>query len=453
MDSSRISDLESLLAEGLSSVTLVRSNSNPANRADYRDWMRKCRRVYDPAMSWLVSRYRPVVDGSVAAENLLRFINEELGDLVRDGRIYSATIAISGGLGSGAPVEDVMDNLLRRAIVDGPSVASRAFYDSVNGPSCHFYRFFLLSGIRIEDPVEIFQGITLIPVSESVSELPPHLPHLDIVPTDDHRFSVQHLLGKTILRAEFEVSPVFHRPEGGYTIQSGPDRHFTTRLNSDEVPDLNLGLLYEALSLASRRSVRGEMTWTSLLDYEIFDLSTMWGIGASGWSGVEPFLSLQQPGHLREPQMSTVKTLYKALSELPSQTLDGLRVPIDRWMKSLEERDPIDQIIDLAIALESLYVGNSQTEVGFKLALNAAWHQGVSKAHRKDLLEFLLNFYRLRSTAVHNGRLPKKIDRSASDVSEVISRARDLCWQGIKSVIDAGEVPEWKTLVLGEDLE
>ena len=453
MDSIRIADLESLLSEALSNVTLVRGNTSPVNPADYRDWMRRCRQVYDPAERRVVSTYRPVVVESGVAERLLRFVDEELGEFVREGRIYSATIAFQGGLGSGSTVEDVMENLLRRAIVDGPLVASQAFYDCVNGSSCTFYQFFLLSGICIEDPVEVFQGITLIPVSESASELPPHLPYLDLAPTDGHLVSVQNLLGKTLLRAEFEVSPVFHRPDGAYTLESGPDRHFTIRLHSDEVQDLNLGLFYEALSLASRRSVRGEMTWTSLLDYEIFDLSTMWGIGANGWSGVEPFLSLQRPGQLREPQLNTVKALYKALSELPSQALDGLRVPIDRWMKSLEERDPIDQIIDLAIALESLYVRDSQTEVGFRLALNAAWHQGLNKAQRSDLLEFFQNFYRLRSTAVHTGRLPKKIDRSTTDVSEVVSRARDLCWEGIKLVVDAGEVPDWKNLVLGEDLE
>ena len=448
-----MTELESLLSQALTSVTLARGNSSPVSQADYRVWLRRCRRAHDPVLSRSVSYYQPVVADSGAAEKLLHFVNAELAEHVSDGRLYSATIAFLGGLGSGSPVEDVMANLLRRAIVDGPLVASRAFYDCVNASSCCFYQFFLLSGIRIEEPVEVFRGITLIPVSESVSELPSHLPHLDVVPSNDHRFSVQHLLGKTLLRLEFEVSPVFHRPEGGYTLLSGPERHFSIRLNGGEVQDLNLGLFYEALSLASRRSVRGEMTWTSLLDYEIFDLSTGWGIGGSGWGGVEPFLSLQQPGLLGEPQLSAVKTLYRALSVLSSQTLDGLRVPIDRWMKSMEERDPIDQIIDLAIALESLYVQDSQTEVRFRLAINAAWHLGKSKSDRRDLLEFFQNFYRLRSNAVHTGRLPRKIDNSSSDVSEVVSRTRDLCWDGITAVINAGGVPEWRDLVLGEDLE
>ena len=453
MGSSKTAELESLLSEALRSVMLRRGNSRPPTIAEYRNWLKKCREVYNPELSRAVSHFRPTIVGTDVEDKLLHFVSEELAGHIHEGKIYSATIAFMGGLASASPVEDVVENLLRRALADGPVVSARAFFDCVDNSSCSFYQFFLLSELRIEESIEVFQGITLVPMPESVSDLPSHLPYLDPVPDRYHRFSVQDLLGKTLLRAEFEVSPIFHRPEGPYTLASGPDRHFTVRLKSSEVPDLDLGHFYGALSLASRRNVRGEMAWTSLVDYEIFDLSSSRGIGGGGWSGVDPFPSLEQPALLRQPQLDAVKTLYKALNELPTQALGELRVPIDRLMKSMEERDPIDQIIDLAISLESLYVQGSRTEVGFRLALNAAWHLGKSKSDRKNLLEFFQNFYRLRSTAVHSGSLPKKIDKANSNVSEVVSRVRELCWQGITSVIDAGEPPKWKDLVLGEDLE
>ena len=81
-------------------------------------------------------------------------------------------------------------------------------------------------------------------------------------------------------------------------------------------------------------------------------------------------------------------------------------------MKSMEERRPEDQIIDLAIALESLYVPGSNTEVGLRLVLNAAWHLGTSKSERADYLKFFRLLYSARSNVVHTGRLSERTARS-----------------------------------------
>ena len=454
MDSCKVEKLESLLTRVLPNVVIRRGQSERLSHVDYRHRLQRCREVYDPAMSPWLSSYRPEVSQVEQSDELLRFASRELADHIRDGRIHSATIAFLSGMSDGSSVEDVVVNLLRRAIVDGPKVAARAFADCMINSSCSFSRFFLLSGVHIEAPVEVFEGITLVPMPETTSKLPPHLPL--VVNSSDryHRISCDALLNKTVVRVEYVVSPIFCRPAESYTLDSGPDRHFEIKLKGADTQNCNLEVLCQALAVAGRCRVRSVMTWTSLLEYEIFDLSSRRGIGAGGYSASEPLPHRDDPSiHINRRQLETINTLYKGLAQPSEKYWERLRIPIDRWMKSMLESDPIDQIIDLGIALESLYVPDSQSEVSFRFALHAAWHLGKSKAERRKLHEEFREIYAARSDVMHTGQFRSRRGKPSFDTSQFISRAQDLCWQGITSIIDAGEVPDWKDLIIGEDQE
>ena len=451
MNSGKIAELESLLSEALPSVVIRRGDSEQLDHDAYRRTLRKCRAAYNPMLRLTVPLYCPDIGQTDLRDRVVGFVNRELADYIRDGRIHSATYAFVGGLGGGSPVEDVVRNLVRRTLVDGPAVAAQAFADCITSSSCSFYKFFLLSGIRIDASTEVFDGITLIPLPKLVSELPPHLPSILNVLEDYSRISVQHLLEKTLVRVEYEVSPIFHQPAESYTIESGPEKHFGIKMKGTEAQDFDLNVLCQALGLAGSCSVRSAMTWTSLLDYEIFDLSPSWGIGGSGYSVTIPVLRLDQSGRLTQTQFETVKTLYWELVQLPSKTQGKLRIPIDRWMKSMEQNNPIDQIIDLGIALESLYVPNAQSEVSLRFALHAAWHLGQDRAERTKLREEFQEIYAARSDVVHTGQLRGRRAKSDFNASEFVSRAQDLCRQGITSVINASGIPDWNNLVMGED--
>ena len=62
------------------------------------------------------------------------------------------------------------------------------------------------------------------------------------------------------------------------------------------------------------------MSWESLLDFEIFDLSTLWGIGDNGYSVTIPSSGLGELVPLAPSQMGTIKTLYAGLTQLPTET-------------------------------------------------------------------------------------------------------------------------------------
>ena len=110
-------------------------------------------------------------------------------------------------------------------------------------------------------------------------------------------------------------------------------------------------------------------------------------------------------------------------------------------------------MIDLGIAFESLYLpSNNVDQLTFQFRLRASWHLGEDKAHRGKLMDEFREIYSLRSKAVHNGELPQraKIRRGESvPMSEFIPRAQDLCLKSIKKILEDGEFPDWKSLVLG----
>ncbi len=451
MNTCKLAELDSLLSEALQSVTIRSGPSHQLSFEQYRQLLERCRSVFDPERSGWVSEFRPEITQIEAKERVLEFVNRELENYVRDGRILSATIAFAGGLSSGSPVEDVLRNLLRRALVDGPSRAAQAFLDCTTNSSCNFYQFFLLTGVRIPAPVEVFDGIRLMPLPESTSELPPHLPFLSAEPDSFRVISLKDLLGKTLVRVEFEVSPIFHRPAESYTFESGPEQHFSVKLKGQEIPNPNLNALCQALAVAGRCNVESAMSWNSQLDYEIFDLSSVWGIGGDSYGSTMPRSGLHASVQLSPPQMDTITTLYRGLTEVPTETWNKLRIPIDRWAKSMAEDNSIDQIIDLGIALESLYVPDSQGEVNMRFALHAAWHLGNSKTERQELREEFRQIYAACSDVVHTGRLRGDWAKSSFDKSQFVSRAQELCWQGITSVIEAGDIPDWNDLVMGED--
>ena len=454
MDLGKMAQLENLLLKVLPSVVISHPYSESPSQSDYRSQLQRCREVYDPKIRLLISLYRLEVSDHTLRDELSELVSHELGDYIRDGLIHSAVIAFAGGIVNGSPIGDVVENLLKRAIVDGPRAAAQAFVECTTRTCFSFYEFFLLSGVEIEAPIQLFDGVELIPLPDSISELPSHLPRVSDLPDRDHLVSTQDLLKKTIVRVEYEASPIFHRPEESYTFDPHPRRHFQIKPQGEDAQQFELTILRYALALAGRCNVRLVMTWKSFLDYEIFDLGINQEFGAGGYAVYSP-----PPRHddlsvrLNRCQLNDITTLYKRLAQHLNEPRSNLRIPIERLMTSLTENDPIDKIIDLGIAFESLYVPDSQGEVNMRFALHAAWHLGKSKAERMELRRQFKDIYAARSDVVHTGRLRGGRAKSTFDVQEFVRNAQELCWRGITSILDSGAIPDWNDLIMGEDPE
>ena len=71
--------------------------------------------------------------------------------------------------------------------------------------------------------------------------------------------------------------------------------------------------------------------------------------------------------------------------------------------------------------------------------------------------------YEWRSSAVHNGKIPKKeigtkskkkkIPYTEEEVAAFVKRAQDLCRESILQIINEEELPDWSRLILGSEME
>lgn len=99
---------------------------------------------------------------------------------------------------------------------------------------------------------------------------------------------------------------------------------------------------------------------------------------------------------------------------------------------------PEDQLLDLVIALESLFSPNRQGELRFRIALNAALLLGKDPEDRNAIMDFVMDVYDHRSGLVHggkspfeNGKLTKvKLDHLGNLIREAILRLAVLYLRG-----------------------
>ena len=110
----------------------------------------------------------------------------------------------------------------------------------------------------------------------------------------------------------------------------------------------------------------------------------------------------------------------------------------------------VDQMIDLGVVFKALYLSRHGKK-SLKLQQRASRYLGIDKANRNTLEKVFKKIYDLRSSAVHEGKLPTNVEIGGAcvPISEFIKQAQDLCRQSIIKIVEAGKFPNWKTLNVG----
>jgi hypothetical protein len=294
--------------------------------------------------------------------------------------------------------------------------------------------------------IPVSDGIRLVLFPLNPSELPPYL--------FDQKFnSVLSSAGpsvfrqKTVLIIDHTVSPLLSKPSTENKNQ------FEIKTKSAEFPNFDVEKFCQAFSLVSNYPVEPVLQWSYIDQDELFNPQSV----------TTEILDLGTPKEkssitiIDETRMEKIKDRYKELINLSSEVEEKLQIPIDRWIQSKTEDNPVDKIIDLGIALESLYLSGteSKSEIRFRFSLHAAWHLGEDKEHREGLMKKFKAIYDWRSAVVHTGKLPekgrgkKKKSYTQEEVREFIRNAQDLCRQSLIKILEDGEFPDWGNLILG----
>lgn len=161
-----------------------------------------------------------------------------------------------------------------------------------------------------------------------------------------------------------------------------------------------------------------------------------WGAGSWGWAQLQRGVSgykFEQDDSVRIQHLH--RTIYGGELGSKRRSLDvGLR----RFNQAYSRRDIEDQIIDYAIALDSLLVPDGQTELTHRLAQRGAFLLAES-CEPQETYKNLVALYTARSKIVHEGQLLSEMKhlRNASDVSplDLPAKADDLVRNILKELI------------------
>ncbi len=449
MNEERKRELEDLLDEAMGHVEIrsqLGDRYSLLPMSDYGTYLQERHPYY-----W--AHYNPHIVDKATKSKLIGFLSEELAPFIRENRILSVSSFIfQDPPGNGFHMNDLLGQLLKIAIIRGIKGAISAFGRCTENKPASFQYIALLEGINIETKKQIFDGIALLPLPCSTSELPHYL--INLFPD----MSAVSLLGKTLLVIDFVASPIFHKPLTEATLEERSDQQkkiFRSEIRGGNCPNFNVAnfsvwALCHALSLACNSAVEIGFDSTVLAEDEPFNLSHR--TYRSPWKNDGPFGPSAKAG---EAEIDKAKHMYHILVNPDSEVGKRLQIPINRWIKSKASWNAVNQMIDLGIGFEALYLSDikDRAELSFRLRLHVAWHLGKDKVDRKALMKEFGKIYEWRSLAVHTGKLPnkkKKVPFTTEEVAEFIARAQDLCRDSILKIIEDEEFPDWGNLILGE---
>ena len=434
--------LQELLDKAVQSI-VVRERRQLATQypvANYRKALREVRRHYAPSLRLALALHEVEIQDRTARDSLLGFLRIALRQYIHEDRIQTAIIGMYGGPTSGFHIDDLVKKLLQLAIALGPDRAAALFMNSLVESHCIFHNFTLLGGINVETPVELYDGVNLISLPKNDAALPGFLP-----PALFGEAQVERFRGGALLVEDWVVSPRYMNPKDYWTEVLEVNAQFCTALGSADVPDFNPSEFCKALSMVVKTRAFPSVSWSFVPDDEVADLR---GTG-SGYSWTDDPTPDRRTA-VSEGQVQQAKSVYEALARMSPNDRVRLAIPIDRLIESWSGKGYVDQIIDLAIALESLYLPEHDSEMSYRLRNRGARFLESEVVQRKALSSQIRAFSRARSKAVHTGKIPEShtVGSRRVKTAELIRMTQDLCLRSIRQVIDGG-FPDWETVELG----
>ena len=438
--------------------------SLPLPRIKLQDYLQKRWTSYGLDCSSVLMHLEFYFPEDKTEPQLLEFIREELTPFIRKDEIQSFSYAVDNWLddefrlfclrSSLLSLRVLLEHLLKIVIAWGVEKAVSTFDDGscLEGKQGFFQDIASLEGIVVEKEIQVYEGVQLVPFPPRTTfEFERYFPDLSI-----RRYDSERNMGKTLLITDRPMLSIFHNPSEE-TFEETPVNDLPFQVETDNIKfpnseevDTFRDLFSQALSLACNSSVQIARKWWFSVEDEIFRPFSSGGMGYSP----KLFGDSVKAG---QSEIDEAKRLYEKLANPNSNVAGKLQIAINRWIKSKTSQTPEDKMIDLGIALESLYLSGteSKNEIRFRFSLHAAWHLGEDKEDREGLMKKFKAIYDWRSAVVHTGKLPKKgtgkkkKSYTQEEVREFIRNAQDLGRDSIIKILEDGKFPDWNDLILG----
>lgn len=328
--------------------------------------------------------------------------------------------------------EDLSVATLRAAAILSPKEAASAIHHWLSGGPWIETVHFTLTGITVSEPGFVRSGARFERLPQEPKDVFGRIPNMlalalqgsPILRRDD-------FLGSTVVSYEDSYRPVLRNANQN----PGVDRESTFPRNWTN------GFIHflDALSLATNAPVVHQYSWRTMSPVQL----AFYVRGAEGWG---------QPPAVHWPRGSAVE-LTGPLVEQALRLADKLQavaerqrvgLTFDRWMNSLRRQHYVnDQLIEIRIALESLYAARGTHEASLRVAYHGARHLGRNLEERKALYKDLKAIYDTASAVIH-GRPPK----NSKTARNLVSRGQDIIRDALLKILEDGKIPDWTDLIL-----
>ena len=480
MTEERKQELRQLLAEAKGNLKILFGYRGALSLSEevYQKYLRRHWASYGVAFLsfWFPSLFTPYIENETTRLKLLNFIREELALLSDRDYVISVTYAIesrpsntsrSSFLKVCSPhLFSVLVRLLEITIGRGIEAAISTLDRFSNPKGVHglFRHIALLDGINVRAPVQIADGVRVIPLpsGEAPEELTQHLPGF----LDYNSGRLPMSIDKAVLIIDCPGFSIFYKPCADPSSPPGmcPDDlpydtpSFRFENHNAKFPNFNVNdfcnTFCQALSLAYNFPVQiVHKRWFCEEDKSFNETRDV--IGMAGDLTYFKGYGITQRNSF-EGDIEEAKDLYDILCK-NSDIREKLRIPIDRWIKAktqkkiigaITDENPPDAMIDLGIALEAFYVTH-RDKITKQLCHRASWYLGGTNEEKRKVLETEFEaIYAYRSDIVHNKELKEEVGVREPFVSasELIVRAQCLCRKSIMKVLDDRKFPNWNTL-------
>ena len=454
MEATKIDNLRLLLETAMGHLDIFMGRGSRANPAPpmfgiadsqkigmYMEDLRLSRKFATMRINPYFDRSYLKITDSAVNDGLMASVVGDLEPFFDGDERRSTAWALAKGMHGGFFVDDVIQTLLEVALLSGATVAASQFYKELEDNVFHYQEYALLTGVKIDQEIEICNDVRLVPLSTNSNSLPSFLP--ERLSDFTHSF----FMGKTVL-----VRDCFHSPKWVVPAQMPSDdswvEWFSTSEPSMDGVKFDVDEFCEALTLVLDHPIRSVAWWHHSNPDEIFGFHSK-----ASKSGMGHFLDIFVSGGASQfvdhGHVLQALELCRARQNLSKKDSDRLRVPIKRLVKESIHHDLVDVIIDLGIALESIYLEDStRDEITFRLSLNAALFLETEPAKRRELMDRVKRFYSCRSKAVHQGVL--KESNGVNSPRKLRDEVHQICRRSILKILKEGAFPNGLKLAIGE---
>jgi hypothetical protein len=154
------------------------------------------------------------------------------------------------------------------------------------------------------------------------------------------------------------------------------------------------------------------------------------------------------PVEVTAASVSGIFAEYRGLSEGARQRIN---LALSRIVRSRCQYVSGNRAIDLAIALEVLFMNADRDEHSFKISLRAARLLRTNHAARQRTFMEIRRLYDMRSSMVHTGHVKNEypIDDGKLAASEIVESVDQACTEAIRALLRLGHIPkDWRSIEL-----